>query len=564
MTPSASNATTSGPVWAKRVSDRAGAAHVAYCAGRDVVGRPPADSLLIDADLWTNRAHCVMLARQGILAPAEAAAILRALDVIRERASRGDFPIPPDCEDVHMAVEAEVTRLAGAGAGGRLHTGRSRNDQTTTDIRIWTRDALLRLVDDILHLVDGLLRHAAAHLETVCPGFTHMQPAMATTWGHFVSGWAQGLLRDVERLDAAYAMLNRSPLGAAASFGTSWPIDRELAARLMGFVDTKGNALVQANSLDCITSRGEAESQAVAALAMYMNRVAGVGQDLILLSTPPRAWVRIDNRFVTGSSIMPQKRNPDFTEVTRAKASVVGGIVAGLFGIARAVPAGYNRETQWTKYLTMDAFAEVEGAASIFAGVFETLHVDKAAMRAACRIGFMNAAEVSEALAAESGLPFRACYRVVGEAVARCEKQGELQRDVLNAVMRERWAEIAESMEQKNGVQAKNKARATPKAKTKKRAAFQIDAKLWKTLDDPLELTRRRDQTGSPHPARMAALLSQLESETQSARARLAERRALLDNAANALEKEARALVVDGARNVGVSASGTKSKGKRK
>ncbi len=509
----------SGPVWAKRVSDRAGQANVAYCAGRDVAGRPPADALLIEADLWTNRAHAVMLARQGILEPKRVAAILRALDAIRDRAERGEFALSPEVEDVHMAIEAEVTCLAGPGAGGWLHAGRSRNDQTATDIRLWVRGAILDCLDDTTALIAGLLDHAAAHVTTVCPGFTHMQPAMVTTWGHVAAAWAQGLLRDVRRFESAFRMVNQSPLGAAASFGTSWPIDREMTARLLGFEG------VQQNTLDCVSSRGEAETQAVAALVMFLNHMSGIGQDLILLSSPPRAWLWLDDRFVTGSSIMPQKRNPDFAEATRAKAAVVAGIVSSLLGIGRGAPAGYNRDTQWTKYLAMDAFLEAEGAPAIFHGVFATLHVDEAKMRAACEEGFMNAAETAEALAAAARLPFRACYRVVAEAVERCEAAGRLTREAVNAVLSERWGEF--SREETGGA-------ASP---------FQIDTALWKTLDDPLELVRRRNQTGSPHPDRMKASLETLRAELTAARERLDSRRRALDHAREALDQEIKALL---------------------
>ncbi len=539
-----------GPVWAKRVGDRAHAANVRYCAGRDVAPRPPADSLLLDADLWTNRAHAVMLARQGILTPPQAAAILRALQDIADRAQRGEFPIPPDAEDVHMAVEAEVTRLAGPGSGGWLHAGRSRNDQTTTDCRLWTRGALLDLGNAVAELIAGLVEHAASHVSTVCPGFTHMQPAMVTTWGHVVAAWAQGLLRDLERLEAAYRVVNRSPLGAAAAFGTSWPIDRELTARLLGFDS------VQENTLDCISSRGEAETQAVAALAMLLNRLSGIGQDLILLSTPPRAWIRIDDRFVTGSSIMPQKRNPDFAEVTRARAAVVAGTAASLLSIGRAAPAGYNRDTQWTKYLALDAFAEIEDAPAIFLGVFETLQVDAEAMRTACETGFMNAAEVAEALAAAARIPFRACYKLVAEAVARDETQGRLTRNTINALLAERWKELVAEIGKESAAGEPTPARKAAQAKKTAGSAdgssgggevsldpahpFQFDAELWSTLDDPLALIQHRDQLGSPHPRRLQQALEALRTDTAAARQRIESRQRTLTQAREMLENEIR------------------------
>jgi len=551
-TPPASGAPTAAaqPVWSKRTGGRAAAANVRYCAGRDVAARPPADSLLIAADLWTNRAHAVMLARQGILAPAQAAAILRALEDIRQRADKGEFLIPPEAEDVHMAIEQEVTRLAGPGSGGWLHAGRSRNDQTTTDIRLWLREALLDLAADASALARAIATHARGHTETVCPGFTHMQPAMITTWGHVACAWAQALGRDLERIEAALGAADRSPLGAAASFGTSWPIDREMTARLLGFRE------VQDNSLDCVSSRGEAETQAVFALSLLLNRLSGIGQDLILLSSPPRRWLRLDDQFVTGSSIMPQKRNPDFAEVTRAKASAVAGILAGLLGIGRSAPAGYNRDSQWTKYLVMDAFAEIEGAPAIFQGVFESMAVDARRMREACAEGYMNAAEVAEALAARTRLPFRDCYRVVAEAVAACESAGTLRREALNGVLRRRWKEISGNIQASSGQQDSQASgklgRAVPatgksgqNTRVIKGSArvFQFDVPAWKALSDPLALVRGRAQTGSPNPKRVARTLDEIERTLSAAQRRSEARRRHLDRARAALDREAAALL---------------------
>jgi argininosuccinate lyase len=503
----------SAPVWSKKQHDAAADANIRYCAGRDVVARPPADALLLEADLWTNRAHAVMLARRKILTAPQAAAILDALEAIRRRAAAGEFVIPPESEDVHMAIEQEVTRLAGPDSGGWLHAGRSRNDQTTCDVRLWLRQSLLGILDSARGLGEALTDHAARHAQTVCPGFTHMQPAMATTWGHIAGAWAQGLLRDLERLEAAYVLCNRSPLGAAASFGTSWPIDRETTAQLLGF------DAVQENTLDCVSSRGEIETQAVAALAMLMNRLSGIGQDLILLSTPPRRWVRLDDRFVTGSSIMPQKRNPDFAEVTRAKAAAVAGIAAALLGIGRAAPAGYNRDSQWTKYLVMDAFAEAEGAAEIFAGVIGSLEVDARRMREACREGFLNAAEVAEALAAETRIPFRSCYRIVGDAVSRCPAAGELTRAIINGVLRAHWPVL-----RSEGIVSSSR-------------PYQFPADLWRQLENPLGLIERREQTGSPKPARLTASIAGLRKALTGAQRRAAARRRALDRAQRLLDK---------------------------
>ncbi len=481
------------PVWSKRVMDLVNEANVQYCAGWDVKFRAPADLRLVFEDLWTNRAQTVMLARQGILTRPQAAAILRALAEIERLAREGRFEIPPDAEDVHMAIEREVTRLAGPDSGGWLHTGRSRNDQAATDIRLWMRRRSIEMQRRLAALGGALCHHAERHLETVCPGFTHMQPAMITTWAHIVEAWAEGIYRDLYHfswLMYPLTLHTECPLGAAASFGVSWPIDRAMTSDLLGFTG------IQENTLDCISSRGEAERFFVFCLAEMINRLSCIGQDLILFSTPPRDWLRLDDRFVTGSSIMPQKRNPDFAEVTRAKAAHVTGLLTSLYGIGRAAPSGYNRDMQWTKYLLFDAWDECEAAPLVFMGVFESLEVNAAAMRAACDTGFMNATDVAEALAASSRLPFRASYRILGEAVARCEASGRLDRETLNRVLAASWPALSkEGLAPAGG------------------APLQFSADLWAEIEEPLSLLRRRRHVGSPAPENVKAQLQKLRRD---------------------------------------------------
>ncbi|MCB2154719.1 argininosuccinate lyase [bacterium] len=472
-----------GPVWAKRVS--AGgidAVNVAYCAGRDVRGRPAADHDLIEHDLATNAAHALMLADRGILCSKEERAILAALLDVKARYERGETIIDPAAEDVHMSIESFVTAKAGPGAGGRLHTGRSRNDQVATDMRLWLRGRIAALSDELADLAGSLAAHARAHAESVCPGMTHMQPAMVTTWGHWTAGYLARLVRDLRHLGTVLAELRECPLGSAASFGTSWPIDRERTAALLGF---GGPTL---NSTDSIWARGELEARYVFAAAQVLGHLSGMGQDLILLSSPPRQWIRLDDAFVTGSSIMPQKRNPDFAEVTRARAAVLAGHLQALIGVGTAVPAGYNRDSQWTKYTVMDAAAEAEGAPTLFARVFETLAVDVEAMRAACAQGFLNATDVADFLSRTRELPFRDCYRLLGRAVASCEEAGHLDRDSLNAALAEQQPDTKPMTEAE-----------------------------WAQFDDPVELLSLRSQTGSPNPEKVAEAIENLEAQARSA-----------------------------------------------
>ena len=470
---------STGPVWAKRIAGGGiDAMNVAYCAGRDVRPRPEADRDLAEHDLATNAAHAMMLAERGILGAEEAHGILKALLGVKARHERGESILDPAAEDVHMSIEALVTAQAGPGAGGRLHTGRSRNDQVATDMRLWLRERIAALAGELRDLAGVLANHARAHAETVCPGMTHMQPAMVTTWGHWVAGYLARAGRDLRHLQSILAELTECPLGAAASFGTSWPIGRERTAELLGFDRPT------LNGADAIWARGEIEARYVFASAQALGHLSGMGQDLILLSSPPRQWMRLDDAFVTGSSIMPQKRNPDFAEVTRARAAVAAGHLQALMGIGTAAPGGYNRDSQWTKYIVMDAAAEIEGAPALFARVFESLSVDANAMRAACAEGFLNATDVADYLARTRELPFRECYRLLGQAVAACETAGRLDRESLNAALKAQQ----------------------PNAKP-------LSGDEWNQFDDPVKLLSLRNQAGSPNPREVRKAVDRLEAQ---------------------------------------------------
>lgn len=470
-----------GPVWAKRVGDpSAGEANVAYCAGRDVRPRPEADLALIAHDLNVNAAHAIMLAETEIVSREEGRALLNALREIRRKHQAGEPILRPDAEDVHMSIEAIVTELAGAGMGGRLHTGRSRNDQVATDMRLWLREETATLAGEIRILVDTLCAHVREHAHVPVPGITHMQPAMITTWGHWTAAYAARMARTLYELDSLLEGLEECPLGAAASYGSSWPTDRERTAELLGF------ARPTANTADTIWARGELEGRFAFVAARILGHLSGIGQDLILLSTPPKALIRLSDAHVTGSSIMPQKRNPDFAEVTRARAATAAGFVQTFLGIGIAAPMGYNRDTQWTKYLVMDAGEEVRGAPSLFADVFRALEIDPDRMTAACQEGFLNATDVADFLARTRGLPFRDCYRVLGSAVKQCEKAGHLTAEAVNAAL----AEL--------GIGAE----------------LLTDGQMA-ALNDPKSLVDLRTQTGSPHPEKVRISLGRIEEETE-------------------------------------------------
>ncbi len=476
------------PVWSKRLSDPdAAEANVRFCAGFDAEARPPADERLAAHDLDTNAAHLLMLVERGIAPRAAGAAAARALLKLRAWQAEGTPLLRPQCEDIHMSIEAQVTELEGPEAGGILHTGRSRNDQVATDMRLWLRGELAAYSEQLERLAGTLGAHAEEHTETVCPGFTHGQPAMVTSWGHWVAGYLPRVLRTLHGLDALAEELEECPLGAAASYGTSWPLDRERTARLLGF------ARATHSGADGIWSRGELEARFAFLLAQHLGHLAGIGQDLILLSTPPREWLRLDDAHVTGSSIMPQKRNPDFAEVARARSAHAAGIVQSLLSISSALPSGYNRDTQWTKYLAFDAADNARGAAVLYADVFRRMRVYTERMKEACATGFLNATDVADSLSRLRGLPFRRCYRILGAAVRAAEGEGVLRLHHVNEALG-----------------GEDIAPLTPEE--------------WAPLESPEGLLAGRDQPGNPHPARTREAVAALRGSCARAGLSMKER----------------------------------------
>ncbi|MCX7717295.1 MAG: argininosuccinate lyase [Candidatus Sumerlaeaceae bacterium] len=421
-------------LWGGRMTEPPDAANVAYCAGRDVAPRPMADAVLVPFDVWQNRAHVLMLAKQGIIPARAAGRLVRALAAFGREVGEGRLTLDPRKEDVHTNIEHYVAGRVGAHLSGLIHTARSRNDQSATVMRMFVRSRLLAFGASLDALVRALLDCALTHADTPMAGMTHYQPASVTTVGHWLASHAQALLRDLGRILETARRINLSPLGAAASFGTSWPIDRTFTARLLAFDG------VQENTLDCVTNRWEAEADAAAAVSFVMTHLSILAQDLIILSLPQIGVVRIADRFVTGSSIMPQKRNPDFAEVTRAKAAAVHGLMATLFATARGLVSGYNRDTQWTKYAVMDIFAEAESAPRVFEGVVASLAVDRDRAAALAADDFVDAVDVADAVARDAGIPFRTAYDLVSQAVRLSEGRGKIDLEIVKRLAAEKGA----------------------------------------------------------------------------------------------------------------------------
>ncbi len=416
-------------IWNSRLSKQTLEQNVLFCAGRDVQVLPMADEILLPYDIWTNRAHCIMLQKQNLISKTNLKCILKGLNHLEKLVESGEFQLDPNKEDVHINVESFVTENQGSDAGGRMHIGRSRNDQSACDMRLYLRSVSINLFQSLKQLANSLLIQAEKHNKSLMPGFTHYQPAMITTWGHWLCSYVQGLCRDLERLAFAISQINRNPLGAAASFGTTWDINRNLTTKLMAFEK------VDSNTLDCIVSRWENEAHLANVVTMLMVKLSIVAQDLIFLSHPYSDLIRIKDSFLTGSSIMPQKKNPDFAEVIKSKASLSQGILTSLLSVQKGNLSGYNRDTQVTKYLIMDLIRECESVPIILNNVFESLFVNTQEMRKKCETDFMNSIDFAEHLSRNLDLPFRECYHIMANAVKLSEYKTKITPDALEKTL---------------------------------------------------------------------------------------------------------------------------------
>ena len=367
-------------------------------------------------DVAGSRAHATMLAEVGVLTAADRDAIHAGLDAIEAEIRAGTFEWSVAREDVHMNVEAALTARVGD-AGKRLHTGRSRNDQVATDLRLWLRAASDRCTDELERLLAGLLDLASRHADTIMPGFTHLQSAQPVTFGHHVMAWFEMLLRDLERLGEARARTNRMPLGAAALAGTPWPIERERTRALLGF-----EALCE-NSLDAVSDRDFAIEFAADA-ALCLVHLSRISEELVLWSSAQFGFVALPDRFCTGSSIMPQKKNPDVPELVRGKSGRAVGNLVALLTLMKGQPLAYNKDNQEDKEPLFDAADTLEGSLRAFADMLPAIEPDAARMREAARAGFSTATDLADYLV-RAGLAFRDAHEVVGRAVRRGVETGE-------------------------------------------------------------------------------------------------------------------------------------------
>jgi argininosuccinate lyase len=374
------------------------------------------DKRLAAEDLAGSRAHASMLGAEGIISPEDAKAILEGLDAIEQEIADGDFPFRDEFEDIHLNIEKRLEELIGA-AAGRLHTARSRNDQVALDLRLWVRAACDRTLDQILALQRALVAKAEAHADTLMPGFTHLQSAQPVTLGHHMMAYVEMFGRDAGRFVDARLRMNESPLGAAALAGTSFPIDREATARALGFDKP------MANSLDAVSARDFA-LEALAAASLVSLNLSRLAEEIVLWMTPQFGFVTLSDAFTTGSSIMPQKRNPDAAELTRAKTGRVLGAFQVLAVVMKGLPLAYSKDMQEDKVPVFEAFDALELALAATTGMVADMTPNVARMAAAAGAGFSTATDLADWLVRRLGLPFRRAHHVAGQAVKRAEALG--------------------------------------------------------------------------------------------------------------------------------------------
>ncbi|WP_062227084.1 argininosuccinate lyase [Aureimonas frigidaquae] len=387
------------------------------------------DKRLYREDIAGSMAHAAMLAEKGIISAEDASSIRDGLARILDEIESGRFTFSRALEDIHMNVEARLAELIGP-AAGRLHTARSRNDQVAVDFRLYVKRALQDLERGLSAFMEALIDRAEEHAATVMPGFTHLQAAQPVTFGHHCLAYVEMAARDRSRVRDALVRMDESPLGAAALAGTGFPIDRHMTAEALGF---RGPTR---NSLDSVSDRDFAiEFLSVAAIAsMHLSRLA---EEIVIWSTPQFDFVRLSDAFSTGSSIMPQKKNPDAAELVRAKTGRINGSLVSLLTIMKGLPLSYSKDMQEDKEQVFDAVDSLSLALSAMTGMVRDLAVNAATMRAAAGAGFSTATDLADFLVREAGLPFREAHHVTGRVVALAESRKVALEDLPLDALRE-------------------------------------------------------------------------------------------------------------------------------
>jgi len=428
----------------------------------------PFDKTLYREDIEGSRAHARMLARRGIITPEDQQAIDAGLAEILTEIESGALTLDGDDEDIHMAIEGELTRRIGD-AGKRLHTARSRNDQVATDFRLYVQRSTLEIAQLLRELIATVTEVAREHTETLMPGMTHLQHAQPINFGYHMMAYAQMFYRDHQRFVDAHARNNRSPLGCAALAGTPHPIDRQMTAQELGF------DAPSANCLDTVSDRDFALDilYNISVMMMHMSRLS---EELILWSAAEFRWVTLSDRHATGSSIMPQKKNPDIPELLRGKTGRVNGNLLALLTTMKGLPLAYNKDMQEDKEGVFDSVRTARLSLQVLDEMLREMTVNVERMEAACMVGHLTATDLADYLVREQGLPFRDAYHIVGNVVNRAEAKGvdisELSLDDLQRIDQRIGEEVSGLLDNRASMNARTSEGGT----ASKRVAEMIEA----------------------------------------------------------------------------------------
>ena len=375
------------------------------------------DSKMYKQDITGSMQHAAMLVACGIITRNESETIISALDEILSDIESGKLEIAQDAEDIHMFVEAELTKRIGD-TGKKLHTARSRNDQVALDIRMYLRDETREILHLLCELIEAVTSQAKANRNTIMPGYTHLQRAQPVTFAQHMMAYAMMFIRDTGRLKDAVARMNYSPLGSCALAGTTYPIDRLMTAKALGFDG------ITLNSMDGVSDRDFCV-ELLAAYSLIMTHLSRFSEEIILWSSWEFKFIELDDAYTTGSSIMPQKKNSDMAELVRGKTGRVYGDLITLLTLLKGLPLAYNKDMQEDKEAVFDALETVEKCLKVFAPMIKTMRVNADNMYAAAQKGFINATDLADYLV-RKGLPFRTAYKIVGQIVSECIKRGEV------------------------------------------------------------------------------------------------------------------------------------------
>ena len=379
------------------------------------------DSKMYKQDITGSMQHAAMLAACGIITDSESKLIIDTLGDILNDIDSGELAIAMDAEDIHMFVEAELTKRIGD-TGKRLHTARSRNDQVALDVRMYLRDETNTVLELLYELKDAVNEQAKQHINTIMSGYTHLQRAQPVTFAHHLMAYAMMLMRDCSRLKDALKRMNYSPLGSCALAGTTYPINRRMVAEKLGFDG------ITLNSMDGVSDRDFC-LELMSAYSVIMMHLSRFSEEIILWSSWEFKYVELDDAFTTGSSIMPQKKNSDMAELVRGKTGRVYGDLVALLTTLKGLPLAYNKDMQEDKEAIFDAVETVQKCLNIFAPMVRTMKVNKDNMYKAAQKGFINATDLADYLVVK-GLPFRTAYKIVGTTVAKCVSEGKVLEDI--------------------------------------------------------------------------------------------------------------------------------------